>query len=389
MKSDIIVPAHRVEEIEEYYFSRKLREVAMLKESGHDIISLAIGGPDLPPDPAVIDTLCRSAHLPYNHSYQPMTGIKQLRVAYADFYQRTYGVTLDPDTEIQPLIGSKEAILQLSLTFLNPSDGVLVPNPGYPTYTSASRIVGAEIFNYDLTEENGWLPDFNQLESMPLHRIRMMWINYPNMPTGTPASIQLFERLVEFGHRHGILIVNDNPYSMILNPEPMSILSVEGARDIAIELNSLSKSHNMAGWRMAMMAARPQFIEWLRRIKSNIDSGQFKPMMLAAVEALNLPQSFSDELNATYTRRRAVAEQIMAALGCHFDPSQRGLFLWGRIPDCWSDSYRFADHILSKYEIFITPGAIFGSGGERYIRISLCAPVETLNKALNRINPLT
>lgn len=380
-----IRPAHRVEEIQEYYFSRRLREVAELNARGFDILSLAIGGPDLPPDPSVIETLCQSASLPYTHSYQPMTGIAALRQAYARFYQRRYGVTLDPDNEIQPLIGSKEAILQLSLTFLNPGDGVLVPNPGYPTYTSASRIVGAEIFNYNLTPENGWLPDFDELRRMPTERIRMMWVNYPHMPTGTPASKALFEELIDFGREHNILIVNDNPYSLILNPDPISILSIDGARDIAIELNSLSKSHNMAGWRMAMMAANPQFTQWMRRVKSNIDSGQFRPMMQAAAHALDLPQEWSDKLNAVYTGRRKIAEQIMTELGCRFDPRQRGLFLWGRIPDEQTDSYAFADYILERYRLFITPGAIFGSQGNRYIRISLCAPEDILYKALNRI----
>lgn len=388
MKSDLychICPAERVAEIQEYYFSRKLREVAALKAQGRDILSLAIGGPDLPPDPAVIDRLCQSASLPYTHSYQPMQGIPELRRAFARFYMRVYGVSLDPDTEIQPLIGSKEAILQLSLTFLNPGDGVLVPNPGYPTYTSASKIVGAEIFTYDLVPELGWSPDFKQLESLPADKIKMMWVNYPNMPTGTPASRQLFERIVRFGRSRNILIVNDNPYSLILNPEPMSILSIEGAREICIELNSLSKSHNMAGWRMAMMAANPQFTDWMRRVKSNIDSGQFRPMMLAAVEALDLPQQWTDSLNAVYRERRMIAEQIMTVLGCEFDSWQQGLFLWGKIPGEVKDSYTFADHILEEYDIFLTPGAIFGSAGERYIRISLCAPADILTQALNRI----
>lgn len=385
MKSDKIVPAHRVEEIQEYYFSRKLREVAQLKEQGHDIISLAIGGPDLPPDPAVIETLCQAARLPYNHSYQPATGLSELRRAYARFYKRTYGIDLDPDTEIQPLIGSKEAILQLSLTFLNPGDGVLVPNPGYPTYTSASRMVGAKIFSYDLREDLGWEPDFDQLEAMPLNDIRMMWVNYPNMPTGAPANSRLFQKIVDFGRHHNILIVNDNPYSLILNPSPMSIFSIDGAKDIAIELNSLSKSHNMAGWRMAMLAANPQFTEWFRRIKSNIDSGQFKPMMLAAINALDLPDSWSEQLNRIYAERRIIAEQIMTALGCKFDPAQRGLFLWGRIPDDRADSYEYADHILKRYNIFLTPGSIFGSQGDRFLRISLCATAENLTKALKRI----
>lgn len=389
MKSDLVSeirPARRVEQISEYYFSQKLREVARLNAEGRDIISLGIGGPDRAPAPEVIETLCREALRPDTHSYQLTVGLPQLRKAYADWYLRHYNVTLDPDTEIQPLIGSKEAVLQLSLTFLNPGDGVLVPNPGYPTYTSASRLAEAEIFPYDLTEENGWKPDFDALESLPLSRIKMMWVNYPHMPTGTPADDRLFRRLIDFGLRHGIVIVHDNPYSFILNDHPQSILSVPGAKDVCIELNSLSKSHNMAGWRMAMLASNPKFTGWFLKVKSNIDSGQFRPMMLAAVEALNAPQGWYDELNAVYASRRHIAEKIMTALDCSFDPGQNGLFLWGRIPESEPSSRTLADRILYDAGVFITPGFIFGSNGDRYIRISLCATEENLQRALKRIN---
>lgn len=384
MKKEI-QPASRVSEVKEYYFSKKLREVARLNAEGRDIISLGIGGPDRMPADEVIDTLCEEARKEGNHSYQSYTGLPALRQAYADFYRRWYGVELDPSKEILPLIGSKEGILHVSLALLNPGDGVLVPNPGYPTYTSVSRLAQAEVFNYDLTEENGWLPDFDQLEKMPLERIKLMWVNYPHMPTGTQATPELLQRIVDFGRRHGIVIAHDNPYSFILNESPTSLLQIEGAKDVAIELNSMSKSHNMAGWRMGMLASNPTMIEWILKVKSNIDSGQFRPMMLAAVKGLEADKSWYDTLNATYARRRAVAEEVMTALGCTFDQTQRGLFLWGRIADSESGSEAVADRALYESRVFVTPGFIFGSNGDRYIRISLCATEEKLREALARI----
>ena len=380
-----IVPAERVNSVQEYYFSKKLKEVARLNAEGRDIISLGIGGPDRPPHARVVDTLCEYAHRSDTHGYQPYVGPVELRQAYADWYRRWYGVELNPANEIQPLIGSKEGILHITLAFVNPGDGVLVPNPGYPTYTSVSRLAGAEIFTYNLKEENAWYPDFDELESLPLDRIKLMWVNYPNMPTGAPATHELYEKIVDFGRCHNILIVNDNPYSFILNDNPISMLSVEGAKDVVIELNSLSKSHNMAGWRMAMLASNAQFVEWVLKVKSNIDSGQFRPAMLAAVEALKCDSDWFDELNAVYARRRRVAERIMDALGCTFDPRQRGLFLWGKIPDAVESSEKFADNILYNARVFITPGFIFGSNGERFIRISLCATEEKMEEALTRI----
>ena len=380
-----IVPADRVEAIKEYYFSRKLRELAQLNAQGADIISLGIGGPDRAPAPEVIETMQREVAIESNHSYQSHNGLPQLRQAFADWYKRVYGVTLDPATEIQPLIGSKEGILHLSLTFLNPGDGVLVPDPGYPTYSSVSRLVGAEIFTYDLTEEGGWLPDFDALERMPLDKIKLMWVNYPHMPTGRQATRETFERLVDFGHRHGIVIAHDNPYSFILNREPQSILQVPGAKDICIEFNSLSKSHNMAGWRVAMAASNPTFISWLLKVKSNIDSGQFKPTMLAAAEALKAGDEWYDALYDVYAERRVIAEEIMNELGCHFDPNQRGMFLWGRIPDNVPSGEWLADELFYKAKVFITPGFIFGKNGERYIRISLCAKPDKLAESLARI----
>lgn len=380
-----IVPANRIQNVQEYYFSRKLREVAQLNAEGLDIISLGIGGPDRMPAPQVIETLTEEANRPNAHSYQPYVGLPELRDAFAGWYNRSYGVSLNPANEILPLIGSKEGILHVSMAFLNPGDGVLVPNPGYPTYSSVSNLVQAEIFPYNLTEENGWEPDFDELEKLPLERIKLMWINYPHMPTGTPASVELFRKIVEFGRKHSIVIAHDNPYSFILNSTPLSILSIEGAKDVCIEMNSLSKSHNMAGWRVAMLASNPQFIDWILKVKSNVDSGQFKPVMLAAVKALNLKQEWYDELNSVYAKRRTEAEKIMHALGCTFNPNQRGLFLWGKLPEKEKSAEAFCDRILHSARVFITPGFIFGSNGEGYVRISLCATVEKLREALERI----
>lgn len=380
-----ITPADRLSAIKEYYFSRKLAEVAELNAKGMDIVSLGIGGPDRPPHQSVVDTLNEQASRPDTHGYQPTKGIPELRKAYAGFYKRFYGVELNPDTEILPLIGSKEGILHISMAFLNPGDGVLVPNPGYPTYTSGTRIAGGEIFYYDLKEENGWLPDFEAIERMPLEKIKIMWVNYPHMPTGTPATRELYEKLIAFGKKHGILIVHDNPYSFILNPEPMSILEIEGAKETAIEMNSLSKSHNMPGWRMAMLATNAEFAQWILKVKSNVDSGQYLPMMKAAAKALTLEQDWIEEVNKEYAERRKIAEKIMSELGCSFDPKQQGLFLWGRIPESVANVEEFTDKILYEARVFLTPGFIFGSNGDRYIRISLCATQERLEEALRRV----
>lgn len=385
METNSIQPANRVAQVKEYYFSKKLKEVARLNAAGMDIISLGIGGPDRPPHKSVVEELCMSASRPDTHSYQSYVGLPELRKAYAAWYRNWYGVELNPDTEIQPLIGSKEGILHITLAFVNPGDGVLVPNPGYPTYSSVSKLAEAEVYTYNLKEDAGWYPDFDELEKLPMEKIKLMWVNYPNMPTGATASKELYERIVDFGKRHNIVIVNDNPYSFILNDNPLSLLSVEGAKDIAIEMNSLSKSHNMAGWRMGMLASNAQFVEWILKVKSNIDSGQFKPMMLSAVKALECGREWYDELNAVYSERRQVAEEIMRALGCSFDERQRGLFLWGKIPDSVESVEAFADKVLYEARVFVTPGFIFGSNGERYIRISLCATKEKMNEALIRI----
>ena len=386
METKRIAPAERISAVSEYYFSRKLKEIARLNAAGADIISLGIGGPDLPPPPAAVQAAVETLENPATHSYQMTVGLPELRRAYAGWYDRWYGVSaLDPDTQILPLIGSKEGVLNVAIAFVNPGDAVLVPNPGYPTYTSASRLAGARVLYYDLTEENGWEPDFEALERMPLESVKIMWVNYPHMPTGHAASRSLYERLVDFGRRHGILIVNDNPYSFIRNSSPLSIMQVPGAADTAMEMNSLSKCLNMAGWRLGMLIGKPEFISWVLRVKSNIDSGQPRAMMMGAIAARTAGPEWYAALNAEYERRAVVAQQIMDTLGCHCAPGQQGLFLWGRIPDTAAGAEAFTDRILAEARVFITPGFIFGSNGERYIRISLCEPVELLQKALQRI----
>ena len=384
-----IKPAERLSLVSEYYFSRKLKEVAQMNAEGKDIISLAIGSPDMPPSKQTIQTLCEVASRPDTHGYQPTMGTPELRKAMADFYKRWYGVDLNPATEIQPLIGSKEGILHVTLAFVNPGEEVLVPNPGYPTYTSLSKILGAKVVNYDLMEDNGWQPDFEQLEKMDLSRVKLMWTNYPNMPTGGNARMETYERLVDFARKHNIVVVNDNPYSFILNDKPMSLLQVEGAKDCCIEFNSMSKSHNMPGWRVGMCATNPTFISWILKIKSNIDSGTFRGIQLAAAAALSNAEEWHHEANIeTYARRRKYAEQIMDALGCKYDPNQVGMFLWGRIPDNYSNCEELTERVLHEARVFITPGFIFGSKGERYVRISLCAKEEKIQAALERIRKL-
>ena len=381
-----IKPADRLSAVTEYYFSRKLKEVAKLNAEGKDIISLAIGSPDMPPSKGTIDKLCETARQDDAHGYQPTMGTPELRQAMAGFYKRWYGVCLDPQTEIQPLIGSKEGILHVTLAFVNPGDKVLVPNPGYPTYTSLSKILGAEVVNYNLREGNGWQPDFNELESMDLTGVRLMWTNYPNMPTGAPAQMETYRKLVSFARRHSIVVVNDNPYSFILNENPVSLLQVEGAKDCCIEFNSMSKSHNMPGWRVGMCATNPTFIQWILKIKSNIDSGTFRGIQLAAAEAYNNSDEWHRQANInTYRQRRKLAEQIMQQLGCTFDENQVGMFLWGRIPDKYANAEELTEKVLHEARVFITPGFIFGSNGERYIRISLCAKDMKIKEALERI----
>lgn len=383
-----IKPADRLSEVSEYYFSRKLREVAQMNAEGKNVISLAIGSPDLPPSEITIETLCSNAHKPDVHGYQPTTGIPELKNGFAAWYKKWYGVTLDPVTEIQPLIGSKEGILHVTLALVNPGEQVLVPNPGYPTYTSLSKLLGAEIVNYNLKEENGWMPDFEELEQMDLSRVKLMWVNYPNMPTGANATPELFQRLVDFARRKGIVVVNDNPYSFILNSKPLSILSVPGAKECCIEFNSMSKSHNMPGWRIGMLATNATFVQWILKVKSNIDSGMFKPMQLAAAKALEAGTEWYENNNNNYRERRQLAGQIMDALGCVYDPSQTGMFLWGKIPESYTDVEDLTEKVLHEAKVFITPGFIFGSNGARYIRLSLCCDKSKLNEALERIKAI-
>lgn len=381
-----IRPAHRLEGASEYYFSRKGKEIARLNAEGKDIISLAIGSPDLPPSPSTIETLCREAQRSDTHGYQPTIGILPLRQAMAKFYERWYNVDLDPQTEIQPLIGSKEGILHTTLAFVNPGEEVLVPDPGYPTYTALSELLGAKVVKYDLKADNDWQPDFEALEERDWSRTKIMWTNYPHMPTGARAQRQTYERLVDLARRKGFLIVNDNPYSFILSEERLSILQVPNAKDCCIEFNSMSKSHNMPGWRVGMLAGKAEFVSWILKVKSNIDSGTFRPLQLAAAEALQN----SDEWHATfnheiYARRRSLAGQIMTAIGCDFDDKSVGMFLWGRIPDSYATGEELTERILHEARVFLTPGFIFGHNGERYVRISLCATEERLAEALARI----
>ena len=391
----IIEPAKRTSSVKEYFFSRKQKELDALNAEraarGEDrIISLGIGAPDgMPPLPA-IEALVKAAPEPGNHVYQNYKGLPVLRQAFADWYSRYYGVTLDPGSNIQPLVGSKEGILLISLTFVNPGDKVLVPDPGYPTYTSSARLAGAEILTYDLLEENHWWPDFDALERMDLEGVKVMWTNYLNMPTGAKATPEIYQRLVDFGLRHKILIVNDNPYSFILTDKPLSILAVPRAMECCLELNSLSKSHNMSGWRIGMVAGAPEMISEILKVKSQMDSGMFKPLQLAAVEALNQSPEWFAKLNSEYVRRRVAAGRIFDTLGAVYDHDTAGLFLWGRVPsgyakDGMSAGEVISERVLHQAGVFITPGFIFGKNGENYIRVSLCATTEVLEAAERRI----
>ena len=383
----IIKAAKRTGAVQEYYFSRKLKEIAQMNAErasrGEElIINLGIGSPDgMPPMPA-LDALCDSARQAGNHAYQSYVGLPELRQAFSDWYMRWYGVELDPKTEIQPLVGSKEAVLLISMAFLDKGDKVLVPDPGYPTYSSASKLAEAEIVPYDLCEEHGWWPDFDALEKMDLSGVKIMWTNYPNMPTGAAASEDLYAKLVDFGRRHGILICNDNPYSFILNDRPLSILAQPGAKKCCLELNSLSKAHNMAGWRIGMVAAEPEIISEILKVKSQMDSGMFKPLQVAAVEALSQGPEWFAELNAEYARRRVLAGEIFDMLGAEYDHDSTGMFLWGRVGQAGAE---VSDKLLYEAGVFITPGFIFGKNGDNYIRISLCSKPEVLKRAAEKI----
>lgn len=384
----MIFPAQRLQAVSEYYFSKKLKQIAQMKAEGKPVLNLGIGNPDNPPSPATIAALIAAAESETSHGYQGYVGIPALREGFAAWYAKYFKVELNPLNEILPLIGSKEGIMHISLAFLNKGDGVLIPNPGYPTYSSVSNIVEARIVEYDLKEENNWLPDFEAIERNGLDGVKLMWVNYPNMPTGTPASKELFEKLVAFGRKHKILICNDNPYSFIQNNEQLSILSVPGSKDIALELNSLSKSHNMAGWRMGMLAGKAEYVQHVLTVKSNMDSGMFLPLQVAAAEALKNDDDWYANLNELYTRRRVCAIEILEALGCVCDSKQVGMFVWAKIPARYQSVEELSDYVLEKANVFITPGFIFGSNGARYLRISLCTSQEELAEALCRIKLL-
>lgn len=384
-----IHPANRLETVQEYYFSRKLKEVSQMNAEGKNVINLGIGSPDMPPSAETLEVLNKESIKSDVHGYQPYVGIPELREGMAFFYKRWYNVHLDSKTEILPLIGSKEGILHATLAFVNPGDKVLIPNPGYPTYTSISKLLGAQIINYDLMEDNKWQPDFDKLEEMDLTDVKLMWTNYPNMPTGASASLELFQKLVDFAHKHNIVVVNDNPYSLILNEHPISLLQIEGAKDCCIEFNSMSKSQNMPGWRVGWISTNAQFIQWIIKVKSNVDSGMFKPLQLAAAQALHNNDEWHQEHNIKiYAKRRKIAEEIMNALGCTFDPTQVGMFLWGRIPDSYDNVEILTEKVLHEANVFITPGFIFGNNGNRYLRISLCAKEAQLDEALRRIKTI-
>ncbi len=377
--------ADRLIGTEEYYFSKKLAEIDKLNQEGVKVINLGIGSPDLPPADSVIKTLIAAAQKVDHHGYQSYKGIPLLRQAMADWYSTHYGVNLDPTCEILPLMGSKEGILHVCMTYLQAGDEALIPNPGYPTYASAVRLSGAKGVPYTLKEENNWLPDFEELAKLITPNTKLMWLNYPHMPTGSLASQTFFEEIVAFAKTHGILLCHDNPYSFILNEHPSSLLSVEGSMEVCIELNSLSKALNMAGWRIGMMAGNALRIQEVLRFKSNMDSGMFLPMQLAAVEALKLGNDWYESLNKTYGNRKKLAFQLLDLLGCSYTEKQAGLFVWAKIPEQFADGYALSDKILYQARVFITPGGIFGNAGEKYIRISLCANEETFIQALERI----
>jgi LL-diaminopimelate aminotransferase len=378
----------RLEGIGEYYFSQKLREIDELNKAGKNIINLGIGSPDMPPHPEVIKILQEESAKPIVHAYQSYKGSLILRKAISDWYKIWYQVELNPDSEILPLIGSKEGIMHICMTYLDKGDEVLVPNPGYPTYRSAVKLAGGKCVEYKLTSKNNYEPDFDKLAKRKLKKVKLMFVNYPQMPTGQLPSKELFEKLVAFGRKNNILIIHDNPYSFILNDNPQSLLSIEGAKDCVLELNSLSKSHNMAGWRVGMLCGAKERIEEVLRFKSNMDSGMFLPVQLAAAKALSLGKEWHDEVNTVYRKRREKVFELLQLLGCEFSKEQAGMFVWASIPAKYKDGYVLSDEVLYKSNVFITPGGIFGSAGDKYMRVSLCSPEEKFEEAIERINRL-
>jgi LL-diaminopimelate aminotransferase len=380
-----IKPASRLDSINEYYFSKKLKEIAALNLAGKNIINLGIGSPDLPPSAKTINALVESAQKPTSHAYQGYVGIPALREAFANFYNKNYGVSLNPANEIMPLLGSKEGIMHVCMTYLEAGDQALIPNPGYPTYRAAVTLTGAECVNYDLSEANNWLPDFEELEKTDLSKVKLMFVNYPHMPTGAQATRAAFTDIVAFAKKHNLLIINDNPYSFILNEGPLSILSVEGAKDVALELNSLSKSHNMAGWRVGALVGRADYLSDVLRFKSNMDSGMFLPVQIAAVEALNAETDWYNDLNKIYAERQQKVFELLELLNCSFDKQQQGMFVWAKTPPQYKTGFELSDKILYDANVFITPGGIFGSAGDGYIRVSLCAKIDVFEAAILRI----
>lgn len=381
-----MVTSKRLEGIGEYYFSQKLREIDELNKQGKNIINLGIGSPDLPPHPDVIKVLQEEAAKPNTHAYQSYKGSPVLRNAIADWYSKWYHVQLDPNTEVLPLIGSKEGVMHICMTYLNEGDEALIPNPGYPTYSSAVKLAGGKPVPYELTEANSWGPDFEALEKTDLSKVKLLWVNYPHMPTGQMPTKALFEKIVAFGKKHNILICHDNPYSFILNETPESLLSIDGAKDVVVELNSLSKSQNMAGWRVGMLCGAKERIEEVLRFKSNMDSGMFLPLQLAAAKALSLGKDWYDSINAVYTERREKVFELLTLLNCEFSKKQVGLFVWAKIPVNYKSGYELSDHVLYNANVFITPGGIFGNAGDGYIRVSLCGSIEKFEEAIRRIN---
>src|SRR5688572_23839435 len=375
----------RLEGIGEYYFSQKLREIDELNKAGKKVINLGIGSPDLPPHPEVIRVLHEEALKPNTHAYQNYKGSPVLRNAIAAWYQKWYAVNLDPASEILPLMGSKEGIMHICMTYLNPGDKILIPNPGYPTYRSAAKIAGAELIEYNLTKANNWFPDFEEIERAGLEGVKLMFVNYPHMPTGQLPTEEMFTALVAFAKTHGILLVHDNPYSFILNDQPLSLLKVPGAKDVVIELNSLSKSHNMAGWRIGMLVGAAERINEVLRFKTNMDSGMFLPVQLAAAKALQMEKQFHDEVNSIYKIRRRKVFELLTLLKCDFDQQQAGMFVWAMIPKIYKDGFALSDKVLRESNVFITPGGIFGSAGNEYVRVSLCSTEDNIHQAITRI----
>lgn len=387
----MVSTAKRLDGIGEYYFSQKLREIDELNKQGKNIVNLGIGSPDLPPHPDVIKTLQEESAKPNVHAYQSYKGSPVLRKAFADWYNTWYNVELNPDTEILPLIGSKEGIMHICMTYLNEGDIVIVPNPGYPTYSSAAKLAGAKVKYYELTEERSWMPDYEELEksfSGGWEQAKLMFVNYPEMPTGQLPTKEMFTELVAFAKKHNILLVHDNPYSFILNDNPMSLLSIEGAKDIAIELNSLSKSQNMAGWRVGVLCGKAEHINDVLRFKSNMDSGMFLPVQLAAAKALGLGKDWYDSVNAVYSARREKVYELLDALECTYSKEQAGMFMWAKIPGKYKDGYALSDDVLYNANVFITPGGIFGSAGNPYVRVSLCGSIERFEEAIKRVKEL-